>query len=78
MSDLQKLGIELDYFYEDVQELIPNYSNSIMYPLHRLFLQLIDSNISLQGETTIINEIYQEIQDTQNEWRGILSENSNK
>jgi len=78
VSDLQKLGIELDYFYEDVQELIPNYSNSIMYPLHRLFLQLIDSNISLQGETTIINEIYQEIQDTQNEWRGILSENSNK
>lgn len=75
MSDLQKLGRELDYFYEDVQELIPNYSKSIMYPLHSIFEQIVNSNTHPQEEAPLITVLYQTIQDIQNEWRGILSEN---
>ena len=75
MSDLQKLGRELDYFSEDVQQLLPDYTMSIMYPLHKLFVQLIETSTSLEDEKVLVNTLYQVIQDTQNEWRGILSEN---
>ncbi len=77
MSDLQKLGRELDYFFEDIQELLPDYSKSIMYPLHNIFEQIIKSNTPLEQEIELINKLYEVIQDTQNEWRGILSENNN-
>lgn len=75
MSDLQKLGRELDYFSEDVQQLLPDYTMSIMYPLHKLFVQLIETSTSLEDEKVLVNTLYQVIQDTQNQWRGILSEN---
>lgn len=75
MSDLQKLGRELDYFSEDVQQLLPDYTMSIMYPLHKLFVQLIETSTSLEDEKVLVDTLYQVIQDTQNEWRGILSEN---
>lgn len=74
MSDLQKLGRELDYFYEDIHELLPDYSKSIMYPLHSLFTQLIQTGTSLQEETELVQTLYRIIQDTKNEWKGILSE----
>lgn len=74
MSDLQKLGRELDYFYEDVQEVLPNYSKSIMYPLHNIFEQIINSNTPPQEEVELINKVYSVIQDIQSEWRGLLSE----
>ena len=78
MSDLQKLGKELDYFYEDIQEVLPNYSKSIMYPLHNIFEQIINSNTPPQEEVELINKVYSVIQDIQNEWKGLLSENYNK
>lgn len=78
MSALQKLGRELDYFYEDIQELLPDYSKSIMYPLHNLFTQLIQTGTSLQEETELVQTLYRIIQDTKNEWRGILSEDYTK
>lgn len=78
MSDLQKLGRELDYFYEDVQEVLPNYSKSIMYPLHNIFEQIINTNTPPQEEVELINRVYSVIQDIQNEWKGLLSENYNK
>lgn len=74
MSNLQKLGRELDYFYEDVRELLPEYTSSIMYPLHNLFLELITTGISYEEEVKLIDVLYDLIQDIQNEWRGILSE----
>lgn len=74
VSDLQKLGRELDYFYEDIQELLPDYSKSIMYPLHNLFVQLIQTGRSLEEEVELVQTLYKIIQNTQNEWRGILSE----
>ena len=74
MSDLQKLGKELDYFYEDIQEVLPNYSKSIMYPLHNIFEQIINSNTPPQEEVELINKVYSVIQDIQSEWRGLLSE----
>ena len=78
MSDLQKLGRELDYFYEDVQEVLPNYSKSIMYPLHNIFEQIINTNTPPQEEVELINRVYSVIQDIQNEWKGLQSENYNK
>lgn len=78
MSDLQKLGRELDYFYEDVKELLPDYTKSIMYTLHKLFLELIKTGTSYEEETTQIATLYQVIQDIQDEWRGILSEAKDK
>lgn len=74
MSNLQDLGRELDYFYEDIQELLPDYSKSIMYSLHKLFTQLIQTGTSLEEETELVQTLYKIIQNTQNEWRGILSE----
>ena len=78
MSNLQKLGRELDYFYEDVQEVLPNYSKSIMYPLHSIFEQIINSSTPPEEEAELINRLYSVIQDIQNEWRGLLSENYKK
>jgi hypothetical protein len=78
VSNLQKLGRELDYFYEDIQELLPDYSKSIMYPLHKLFTQLIQTETSLQEETELVQALYKIVQDTKNEWRGILSEDYSK
>jgi hypothetical protein len=78
MSDLQKLGRELDYFYEDVQELLPNYTKSIMYPLHQIFERIVQSNTPPEQEVDLIKEIYKVLENIQNEWRGILSETYNK
>jgi hypothetical protein len=78
VSDLQKLGRELDYFYEDIQELLPDYSKSIMYSLHKLFTQLIQTGTSLEEETELVQTLYTIIQDTKSEWRGILSEDYSK
>jgi hypothetical protein len=78
MSDLQKLGRELDYFYEDVQELLPNYTKSIMHPLHQIFERIVESNTPPEEELDLINKLYSVIQDTQNEWRGLLSETFDK
>ena len=77
MSDLQKLGRELDYFYGDVKELLPNYTDSIIYPLHKLFVQLIQTGTSLEDESILVGTLYKVIQDIQNEWRSILSETYN-
>ena len=78
VSDLQDLGRELDYFYEDIQELLPDYSRSIMYPLHNLFTQLIQTGTSLEEELELVQTLYEIIQNTKNEWRGILSEVGSK
>ena len=74
MSDLQKLGRELDYFYEDVQELLPNYTESILQPLYNLFEELIKTGTPQEEENTLILELYQTIKYIQDQWRGILSE----
>lgn len=73
-SALQRLGQELDDFKEDVELLLPDYTNAIFYQISILFEELVSSNTTKEEELVYIAQITDIINDIRLEWRGILSE----